>query len=104
MNAKQIVEASAKRAAEVVLKRYIVLGDCCNLLEDAKAISGEFAWVVELIEAARRVPDPEDEGFCSSCGTRLALKQIGDQYLWQHKAGCWYGDLVAAIPQGEKGE
>ena len=51
----------------------------------------------ELLKMAKEVPDPENEGYCESCGYRLELIKIGDAYKWQHLPCCWYRQLQAAL-------
>lgn len=62
--------------------------------------------VSQLIKAAQNVPDPEEEGFCPSCGGgQLKLEGFrvvtgNHSYVahrWKHRERCWYWKLQAAI-------
>jgi hypothetical protein len=61
---------------------------------------------MKLLNAAKNVPDPEVDGFCSSCGARPDLTRVERQgyvaYVLVHKDYCWYGELQNAIKLEER--
>ena len=67
------------------------------------------ASVDRLMEAAKRVPEPDDEGYCEGCGKRPGLERFyvnGNPYdRLKHGEDCWFGKLRNALTQAEgKGE
>lgn len=60
-----------------------------------------------LVTAAKKVPEPTDEGFCEACCDRLPIDKYTmpngfPAYRWRHKYGCWFGDLRAVLNQIEQ--
>ena len=63
-----------------------------------------------LLEAAKRVPSPDDEGYCNcycnSCGTRLEIEEYespwGKGYRLKHLPVCWYGKLREQVAAAER--
>jgi len=60
----------------------------------------------ELLEILKEVPNPEDEGYCEHCYSRLKLKRIyrlgknGKTYpcdLFEHLETCYYGKIQRAL-------
>lgn len=63
---------------------------------------------MNLLDAAKAVPDPEVEGFCPHCSKLklISVMRRGDDgqyiaYIWQHQNWCWYDQLQRAIAEVE---
>jgi len=76
--------------------------------DDVILSAEEWLMIIELIAAAKEVPDPEEDGRCPEPGCVLTL--VNDRsrgYLlshWQHNSNCWFGKLREVLILWEKKE